>query len=308
MPGEDNLPVETRCKEPEIANNEKMPINWMKKYFLTSLLLLLFAIGKAAKVDTVSIYSTAMHRAFPCVVVLPDAYSQPDRHYPVVYLLHGYSGNYSDWIKKVPALQQWADAYHLILVCPDGGFGSWYLDSPVDPTMRFETYVAREVPAYIDQHYPTLPDRLHRAITGLSMGGHGALFLGIRHKDFFGAAGSMSGGVDIRPFPENWDLKKRLGDIETNRDNWDRYTVISVANQLRNGDLQLIFDCGVKDFFYKVNKQLHEKLLQQGIAHDYTERPGEHNWAYWENAVAYQLLFFHRFFEASGARNGTAAF
>jgi S-formylglutathione hydrolase FrmB len=161
----------------------------------SSLLLLLFAfsfIANAATVDTVNIYSDAMHKDIKCVVVKPDSYENDNSQYPVVYLLHGYSGNYSNWITKVPKLKEEVDQLQLLIVCPDGNYSGWYLDSPIDPSMKYETYVAKEVPAYIDAHYHTIKDRKARAITGLSMGGHGALFVAFRHADFFGACGSMS--------------------------------------------------------------------------------------------------------------------
>ncbi|WP_298738208.1 alpha/beta hydrolase family protein [uncultured Chitinophaga sp.] len=267
---------------------------------LFTFLLVSFSATYAAKVDTIQIYSQAMHKPVKCVVVIPDTYNRKKGlQFPVIYLLHGYSGNYADWVRKAPGLPALADTYQCMIVCPDGGFGSWYLDSPVDSAWKYETYVGKEIPAYIDSHYRTLADRQHRAITGLSMGGHGALFLAIRHSDTFGAAGSMSGGVDIRPFPKNWDLSKRLGSIEEHPEHWKEYAVVTQAEQLKDGVLSLIIDCGVKDFFIDVNRSLHQQLLQQGIAHDYTERPGEHNWAYWSNAVEYQALFFHNFFERS---------
>ena len=101
------------------------------------------------------------------------------------------------------------------------------------------------------------------------MGGHGALWLAIRHQDIFGAAGSTSGGVDIRPFPDNWDMKKQLGEYINNKEIWDNHTVINQINKLQDGKLAIIFDCGFKDFFFEVNNNLHNTLLKQGIAHDY---------------------------------------
>lgn len=266
------------------------------KYLLYAMLCLLPVSVFAAGVDTVTIASSAMKKSPKCVVITPEGYKKNKLRYPVVYLLHGYGGNQADWISKVPRLKTLADQDSVIIVCPDGSIGSWYFDSPVDSSMRYETYVSKEIPVYVDEHYRTIADRAHRAITGLSMGGHGALYLGIRHKDFFGAAGSMSGGVDIRPFPKNWDIAKRLGDISTNAANWDANTVINVADALKDGDLKLLIDCGVKDFFIDVNRALHAKLLKNGIGHDYTERPGEHNWNYWDNAVVYQVTFFKKFF------------
>jgi len=274
---------------------------FMKNMLLSVAFLLAGALATyAAKVDTIQIYSQAMHKSIKCVVVRPDTYSkQKVKQFPVIYLLHGYSGSYADWARKAPGFAKLADTYQCMIVCPDGGYGSWYFDSPVDSSWKYETYVGKEIPAYIDSHYRTLADRRHRAITGLSMGGHGALFLAIRHSDTFGAAGSMSGGVDFRPFPENWDIAKRLGSIEEHPEYWKDYTVATQAEGLKDSVLSLIIDCGVKDFFIDVNRSLHQQLLKQGVAHDYTERPGEHNWEYWSNAVGYQALFFHRFFKRS---------
>jgi S-formylglutathione hydrolase FrmB len=180
---------------------------------------------------------------------------------------------------------------------PDGGFNSWYLDSPVDSSYKYETFMTKELVPYIDDHYPTINNVSFRAITGLSMGGHGAFYLAIKHKDLFGAAGSICGGVDIRPFPNNWDMSKVLGSLSENKDNWDRNTVINMVDSLKNGELHLIFDCGSDDFFLEVNRALHIKLAANKVSHDYIERPGAHNAAYWRNSIDYQLLFFSKFFK-----------
>lgn len=268
------------------------------KYIIGTLLLFgSFFTTRAASVDTIAIYSNAMHKNIKCVVVTPDGYKDKAQRYPVVYILHGYSGNYSDYVKKIPELAAMADVYQQILVFPDGGFSSWYFDSPVDSAMRYETYVGKEVPAYVDRHYRTKADRQHRAITGLSMGGHGALYLAIRHQATFGAAGSMSGGVDFRPFPNNWDIALRLGTLKDHTENWDKNVVVNQLQNLKNNALALIIDCGVGDFFIDVNRQLHQRLLERGISHDYIERPGEHNWDYWNDSIIYQLLYFHKYFK-----------
>jgi S-formylglutathione hydrolase FrmB len=272
-----------------------------KKYKMKPLGLLFASIwfaclSFAARVDTLSIYSESMHKNIPCIVVTPDTYGQGRQSFPVVYLLHGYSGNYTDWTKNTHTLLPAVDEMQLIVVCPDGGFSSWYFNSPVDTGMLYETHVAQEVPQYIDAHYRTITGRQARGITGLSMGGHGALYLAIRHTDVFGAAGSMSGGVDFRPFPKNWDIAKRLGDYTTHTQNWDNNTVVHEAGKLHNGDLAIAFECGVDDFFIQVNRNLHQQLLNSKIDHDYTERPGQHNWDYWSNAIKYQLLFFRNYF------------
>ncbi|MCK9312310.1 MAG: esterase family protein, partial [Bacteroidales bacterium] len=106
----------------------------------------------------------------------------------------------------------------------------------------------------------------------------------------------MSGGVDIRPFPKNWDLEKCLGKYSEYPDNWENNTVINLLHLLTPNRLAIFIDCGSEDFFYKVNLNLHEKLLERNIPHDFMTRPGVHNWAYWTVSIQYQALFMNRYF------------
>lgn len=263
----------------------------------TFFLLALFSfVVKAGKVDTISIYSNSMHKSINAVVIKPDSYKKKKNSFPVVYLLHGYSGNYSNWITKVPELNRYADTYQTIIVCPDGNYSSWYFDSPMDSTLRYETYIATEVVDFIDKNYRTIADKDHRAITGLSMGGHGALFLALRHANVFGAAGSMSGGVDLKESKNKFDIIKRIGDTILQANNWHDLTVINLIENYTNTTVKIIFDCGNRDIFIDGNRRLHQKMLQLKIPHEYIERPGEHNWPYWSNAIPFQLLYFQRFF------------
>ena len=268
----------------------------MKTKLVLFFLVFFFSVNAfGAKTDSLKVYSELMRKDIPVSIITPDNYTK-DQAYPVVYLLHGYSGNYTSWANKSFAIAQYADLYNAIFVIPDGGFSSWYFDSPVDPSCRYETFICKELIRHIDSNYSTIPSPKGRAITGLSMGGHGALFLAFRHQDVFGAAGSMSGGVDIRPFPKNWDLSNVLGDYAEYPENWDQHTVINQVHLLTDNSLAIIIDCGTSDFFYKVNCALHEKLLYNNISHDFISRPGTHNEEYWRNAVKYQLLFFNEFF------------
>lgn len=269
----------------------------MKKCMLIAgvLLLLNLSAALAAKVDTVATFSTAMKKNIKAVVVVPDAYNQV-KNFPVVYLLHGYGGGYRDWINSVPELKNYADNFQMIIVCPDGNVSSWYFDSPEDPAWKYETYVSAELVAQVDQKYKTIKDRKGRAIAGLSMGGHGALYLSFKHQDIYGAAGSMSGGLDITPFPLKWDIAKRLGSYEQQPERWKANSVMYLTHLLVPNKLALTIDCGTEDFFYAVNNKLHEALLYHNIPHDFTTRPGAHNWDYWRNAVGFQLMFFHNFF------------
>ncbi|RZM21252.1 MAG: esterase family protein [Pedobacter sp.] len=273
-----------------------MTASLIKKILLSTCWIVFFVSNlRAATVDTVLTSSASMHKQIKAVVVLPDTYKSGSR-FPVVYLLHGYGGNYGDFINKIPAIQQYADQYKMILVCADGNISSWYLDSPVDSQWKYETYVATELVNWIDQHYQTIATRTGRAITGLSMGGHGALSLAFKHSDVFGAAGSMSGGVDIRSFPDSWLISQRLGVQSQFPERWKENSVIENVYRIKPNLLSLIIDCGKDDFFYNVNMALHDRLLYANIPHDFIIRPGTHNWTYWSNSIAFQLLYFNTFF------------
>ncbi|AIZ64301.1 esterase [Hymenobacter sp. DG25B] len=288
----------------------------MKNLRLLFLALLLACAGTSfgAKVDTLAIPSVVMHKAYRANVVLPAAYAkQKKATFPVLYLLHGAYGHFSDWLAKTPDKQlvhRLADQYNIIIVMPEGETFGWYIDSPVNKESQFETYITKEVIPKIDQTYRTVHDRKGRVITGLSMGGHGALYLSARHPDLFCAAGSMSGAVDINT--AKWKLNpedaKRtaamfepiLGPVPATPDTYlNSYMVLSLADKLKANGLPLIIDCGVDDFLITPNRELHQRLVYNGTPHDYTERPGAHTWEYWQNSLPYHVLFLHRVLQAN---------
>jgi S-formylglutathione hydrolase FrmB len=266
----------------------------MKKNIL-ALLSFLSTFFSFASVDTVSIYSNAMHRNIKAVVIKPSNYAKQN-DFATVYLLHGAYGTYENWIKKMPTLQDEADKNQVIIVCPNGAVNSWYFDSPIDSTYKFETHVSTEVPAYIDAHYKTKKDRKYRAITGLSMGGHGAMFLAFRHAEIFSACGSMSGALNISTITNGYDIAKRIGKADSANAFYNNWSVLNVIENKPSDSLTIIIDCGVQDFIYGMSKATHDKLVKLKIPHDYIERPGKHDWNYWTNAIQYQLLFFKNYF------------
>lgn len=268
----------------------------MKNTLLLFTFIIFFTAISFAAVDTVSIYSNAMHKNIKAVVIKPNSY-QKEKDFPVVYLLHGAYGNFANWIKKVPALQAYADQYKILVVCPDGASTSWYFDSPVDTTFKFETHIGIEVPAYIDANYKTVKGRKYRAIAGLSMGGHGAIFIAFRHSETFGACGSMSGALNVASITKGYDVDKRLGDYERNKTFYNDFSVLNIIEKKPKDSLAIIIDCGVQDFIFPMSKAVHDKMTKLKIAHDYIERPGKHDWPYWANAVGYQLMFFKNFFD-----------
>ena len=148
----------------------------------------------AAVVEEVQVPSPAMNKDVPASVVLPAKYAQdPGAAWPVVYVVHGAGGNHRTY--ATAELTYLADQYGFILVCADGGKTSWWFDSPIDPTYKYETHVTKELVPWIDAHYRTYATRTQRAIMGGSMGGHGACWLGFRHKDLFGAVFFVSVGM-----------------------------------------------------------------------------------------------------------------
>jgi enterochelin esterase-like enzyme len=133
------------------------------------------------------------------LVLLPPSYeSDRTRRYPVVYALHGYTIGAEQWSKEIHVPQTIEGAFakgarELIVVMPDSKtlhLGSMYSNSAT--TGNFEDYVARDVVAYMDSHYRTIPDRLSRGLVGHSMGGYGAARIGMKHSDVFGSLYIMS--------------------------------------------------------------------------------------------------------------------
>lgn len=266
--------------------------------YLFQLFFILPVMTNGQAVDTISILSRSMNKVLRCVVIKPGSYNKKTNYYPVVYLLHGHDGRYDNWITKMPSLKHYASVYNLLIVCPDGGNNSWYVNSPIDSSIQYETFIAYELIEHIDRKYKTLRNKNHRAITGLSMGGHGAIMLAMKHSDIFGAASSISGAMDLKEIAGRYDLLIRLGDTASNADHWKRYNILNIADTIKNR-LQLLIDCGIKDGFIISNRALHKKLLERSISHSYIERAGGHSWSYWLNAIPFHLLFFRIFFDGT---------
>lgn len=279
---------------------------------LVAIFLLLYLPGLAATVDTIDVHSAAMNKTYKAAVVLPTSYAKSKAAYPVLYLLHGGGGHFRDWLTQTPdkmLVKNLADQYNLIIVMPEGETFSWYLDSPFDKTVQFETYITKEVLQKIDNSYRTVRDRKGRVITGLSMGGHGALSLSARHPDLYCAAGSMSGALDLNT--ANWKIapefskrikegfQRLIGDT-TNTALLQSLSVVHMADRMKTNNLKLIIDCGVDDFLIEPNRELHRRLVYNGTPHDYTERSGGHTWPYWQNALPYHVMFFHQVLKGNG--------
>jgi len=282
----------------------------MQKYLII-LLLSISPVIHAAKVDTLSIPSHSMGKTYNAAIALPDSYSKGKSRYPVLYLLHGAHGHFRDWLKSTPdpnAVKRLADQYNIIIVMPEGETFSFYLDSPVNKGSQFETYITSEVVSMVDKTYRTIANKKGRVIAGLSMGGHGALYLATKHPDLFCATGSMSGAVDLSSVINEERVKNLepvFGPKRLSQEAYERYSVLYMIDKMHTNQMPMIIDCGVDDFLIDINRELHRRLLYSKIPHEYTERPGAHTWAYWQDALPFQLLFFNKVLIGNGVVNSS---
>lgn len=263
-----------------------------------------------AKVDTISVYSPSMKKNLKAAVTFPSSYSKGDQRLPVLYLLHGGSGAFNDWHQKVTEkglVNKMAEQYNLIIVTPGVGPASYYYDSPLMDSVNYETYITAELIPHIDKTYRTLAKKESRAISGLSMGGHGAITLSAKHPELFITAGSMSGvmNIDTRMWKVPADFrntrlegqKAMLGAINYDAPTFNPYTAVGLVDRIKENKLALIIDCGVDDFLIETNRQMHQLLVANGVAHEYIERPGAHTWQYWTEALPVHLFFMNKYLQ-----------
>ena len=249
----------------------------------------------SASVETVQLHSQLINATLPYNVILPPDYrASSATRYPVLYLLHGLFGHYSDWATRTN-LADYAAQYRMIMVMPEGNNG-WYTDSVSTGTDKYESYIFKELIPDVQKRYRTIEARYGRAVAGLSMGGYGALKFGLKSPDMFAFVGSLSGAVSVATLTEE-DLKnlKSIRDSvftvfgpvgsETRKAN-DIYEIIRGVSAPRVASLPYIYlDCGTEDFLVTANQQFAALLREKKVPHEYRELPGEHNWAYWDQQV-----------------------
>jgi len=231
---------------------------------------------------------------------------EPGQRYPVIYLLHGATGDYGDWRTHAKGqLLDLASRYGVVIITPDGDHYGWYLDSPEDPASALESYFVEELIPYVERGagLPVAGGPDHRAIIGLSMGGHGALSLALRQPGTFRAASSMSGILDITSHPKSWQIAGRLGSIEEHRSRWEEH---SVAHLLRSGaadGLPILFVCGDADrAAWTENLALHEELTAAGREHEWRRSTEGHSWTYWTAELPKHVAFAAEYLRGDGVR------
>jgi putative tributyrin esterase len=264
------------------------------------LALPLAAQNKAVAGDTVeshSFLSSALAREMPYEIVLPAGYSTSQERYPVLYLLHGWQGDETNWVSLTHLVED-ASAYKLIVVTPRGG-NSWYVNSATRAEDRYADYVFQDLIAEVDAHYRTIASPHERAVGGLSMGGYGAMLFSLRHPGAFAFAASISGafagpsGIEsVMPQlkPSTDEAFGVLGS-DTRRQN-DVDTLIGATD--RTQQPYFFLECGASDPLLPSNRRVVEELSSRGFVYEYHELPGAHTWSFWDGAIPAMLEVLSR--------------
>jgi S-formylglutathione hydrolase FrmB len=236
-----------------------------------------------------TVHSVALGRAMKYRVLVPEDYERSQRRYPVLYLLHGLGGNYTDWTSR-SNVAEYSRVLPLIIVMPDG-HNAWYTNSDEG---AYESYVLDDLPADVVKKYRTINSRYGRAIAGLSMGGYGAMKMALKRPAMFLVAGSFSGAFAatrrgelerLISKPEGDRLEKIFGPAEsaTRKDN-DLFTLAAALKPA--GAPYLYVDCGTADnSLIASNREVVAAIHKTGAAYEYHEIAGAHSWDYWDRRI-----------------------
>lgn len=201
--------------------------------------------------------------------------------FPVVYQLHGLSDDAGAWLRWT-SIERYATARSLMVVLLDGE-RFFYTDLGV-PGMAYEQHILHAVD-FVDRTFPTRAVRAQRGLGGLSMGGYGAMKIGLKHPDRFASIAAHSGAYDVAGFrARNPQLAALLPTVKAGDDVYKLAARPGAKPAIR-------FDCGGSDFLIEDSRRLHALLTRKGIDHVYEEHPGDHNWAYWDLHVQAALDF-----------------
>lgn len=255
-------------------------------------LVLSICVTANGRVETVRFESKIVGAALPYNVILPADYgTSKTTRYPVLYLLHGLTGHYSDWVSR-SNVADYAGAYRMIVVMPEGN-DSWYID-------KYESYIIKELVPDVQQRYRTIEARYGRAIAGLSMGGYGAIKFGLKSPATFAFAASLSGAFGVtrlteKDTPRLWhESLKPFGPLGTETRNAnDLFDLIANLPATRVASLPYFyFDCGTEDdaaVIFNYNRDLAKLMFDKKIPHEFRELPGDHSWAYWDQQIPHVL-------------------
>lgn len=239
--------------------------------------------------DSVYSYNVSSYKRFN--IILPKNYYNTDERYIVIFLLHGLSGNHYDWINRTNIVRYLGN-YNFVVVCPEAD-NSWYTNSPFVKNHNYEDYLIKELIPYVEKKYRVIATKHGRVISGLSMGGYGAVKLALKYPNYFLMVGSFSGAFRWPSLIEkNKDMiHKSLKDAfgEKRSDHWNKNDVLVLVDSLKTTNLPYFYiSCGKDDELEDLldsNRRLVEKFQKKGIYYEYHELPGGHNWIFWDREI-----------------------
>ncbi len=225
---------------------------------------------KGPLVKDCTFYSPSLHRDMHYRLLLPPNYEIGGR-FPVLYLLHGLYGDYLNWDTRT-GLEKYARDLHVIVVMPDAD-DSWYTNSATAAEDKFEDYIRKDLLSEIDRKYRTISDRHGRAVAGLSMGGYGAVKLGLKYPDLFAFAGTLSGAFNaaenldtLRPEFRAKLLQVFGSEGSRTRTENDVFLLVKAPHQAPYPYFYIA--CGTGDFFLATNRAFAAQLSAQNIPYE----------------------------------------
>lgn len=226
-------------------------------------------------------------------VILPQRpCPRPDGKWPTLYLLHGLAGDHSVWQRRT-SIERYVEGMDLAVVMPSV-HRSFYTD--MAHGMRFWTFVSEELPTLCERMFPLSGERSARFAAGLSMGGYGALKLGLLHPERYAAVASISGAVDMaarRHFEQSASQDSFYRDIFGSPEQMDGSDndLVAVADRLIKQGKEtprVYLACGTEDFLYKMNVEFMGRF-GDSLGITYEEGPGDHTWAFWDEYIQHVL-------------------
>jgi len=240
---------------------------------------------------TINYFSRSLLKASSFNIVFPDDPTVP-RPWSVFYLLHGLSDDHTIWMRRT-SIERYVEGLPLVVVMPDGGRG-WYTNAMEG--LAYEDDLVKDVIGLVDRTFPVKAERAGRAIGGLSMGGYGAVKLGLKHPELFASVNSHSGAVGVQRDPKLIkDLGPEFERIFGKAPKGGAEDPGAIVERIDHGRVPALrLDCGTDDFLLEENRTFHLLLESLHITHEYQEFPGGHNWPYWDTHVQEAVAFHAR--------------
>ena len=246
-----------------------------------------------------SIRSKSLGMDTSLTIVLPfDRAAVPEGECPVVYLLHGHGENADVWT-RMTSVERYANAYGVALIMPEVQ-RSFYTDMAAG--LAYFSYVSKELPDLCEQLFSVSSRREGRFVAGLSMGGYGALKVGLRCPDRFAGCAGFSGCLDIEALRASLsesdpgllgEAKAIFGeDLVIKPEDNLFYLVEKTALLPRDRLPKVMVTCGCEDFLYAHNTRFRDTIQPLPYEFRYREWPGVHEWGFWDQSIQYALEFF----------------